>query len=435
MTPHRAHPARLRLLPAALLAACLLVTGLAGSAAAAGFVDRAASAFRDGQRVYVDPLAVAELGPDAAGRVRSQVAGAGTPIWIAVLPAQARDETGGDPDRLVPAIANAARQRGTYGIVSGNHLAAGSDVLRRGQAASIARASIRGHSTAEAVLLDFVDRVSAAAKGGSGASGTTGTAKESSGVPAVLIGFLVVLLIGVIATVFLLRRRRERRAREFDNVRQAAMDDLVALGEDIGRLDLDMKMPGVSEEAVADYSHAVDVYGKASAAFDRARTPQDLAQVSAMLEEGRYAMASARARLDGKEPPARRPPCFFDPRHGPSVRDVGWAPPGGAGRPVPACAACAQAVESGLEPQTRQVLVGGRSVPFWNAPGYYAPWYGGYFGGAGGGLLAGLLLGEALSGWGWGGGGYGAGYEQGFEQGQAQGGDFGGGDFGGGDFS
>ena len=33
--------------------------------------------------------------------------------------------------------------------------------------------------------------------------------------------------------------------------------------------------------------------------------------------------------LDGRKPPERRPPCFFDPRHGPSSRDVEWAPPGG----------------------------------------------------------------------------------------------------------
>jgi hypothetical protein len=41
----------------------------------------------------------------------------------------------------------------------------------------------------------------------------------------------------------------------------------------------------------------------------------------------------ARARPDGYQPRERRPPCFFDPRDGPSVRSVPWAPPGGAPRP------------------------------------------------------------------------------------------------------
>src|SRR3712207_7343366 len=84
--------------------------------------------------------------------------------------------------------------------------------------------------------------------------------------------------------------------------------------------------------------------------------------------------------------------CFFAPRHGPSARDVEWAPPGGAPRLVPACAADAVAIEDGRDPAAREVLVGGEPTPYWNAPPAYGPWAGGYFGGfAGGGLLFGLL--------------------------------------------
>ena len=127
--------------------------------------------------------------------------------------------------------------------------------------------------------------------------------------------------------------------------------------------------------------------------------------MSAALEAGRFSMASAKAILEGRPVPERRPPCFFDPRHGPSVEDVEWAPPDGAPRMVPACAADAQRVHDGLEPESRQVLAGagGRMTPYWNAPGYYGPWAGGYFGGFPmGGLFTGLLLGSFLGG-GWGG--------------------------------
>jgi hypothetical protein len=139
------------------------------------------------------------------------------------------------------------------------------------------------------------------------------------------------------------------------------------------------------------------------------------------------------------------------------VRDVEWAPPGGAPRLVPACAADAQRVESGQDPAMREVEVGGRSMPYWNAPAYYGPWAGGFFGGfGGGGFLGGLLLGEALGGgFGWGGPGFfgsdydytgggdwggdmggdiGGGFGGGDFGGDIGGGDFGGGDFGGGDF-
>ena len=73
---------------------------------------------------------------------------------------------------------------------------------------------------------------------------------------------------------------------------------------------------------------------------------------------------------------------------------------------VPACEADAQRVERGEDPEAREVLVGGRRMPYWNAGPGYAPFAGGLFGGFGGGLLPGLmvgtLLGSSLGGWGMG---------------------------------
>jgi hypothetical protein len=160
-------------------------------------------------------------------------------------------------------------------------------------------------------------------------------------------------------------------------------------------------------------------------------------------------MQTTQALLEGKPPPERRAPCFFDPRHGPSVRMVDWAPPGGTPRPVPACAVDAQRVEQGLDPQVREIEYAGRSVPYWAAPAAYTPFFGGFYGGfGGGGFLPGLLIGEMLGGGfgGWSDPGYGGGWDDGGNSGDggdfgdgglgdfgdAGGGDFGGGDFGGG---
>jgi hypothetical protein len=231
---------------------------------------------------------------------------------------------------------------------------------------------------------------------------------------------------------------KSRREREWEEVRAQARDDLVALGEDIRSLDLDVQMKGVSPDALERYDQALQAYDRANKVFEAARQPEDLAPVSETLEEGRYAMLAARAHLEGRQPPERRPPCFFDPRHGPSTEEVEWAPDGGAPRPVPACRADAVRVRDGFSPHGRQVMVNGRPTDYWNAPAHYAPWAGGYFGGFGGGgmfdgLLVGSLLGGALGlaggglldgafgdGDGWGGGGDDFG----------GGGDFGGGDFG-----
>ena len=294
------------------------------------------------------------------------------------------------------------------------------------------------------------------------------------GPPGLLVVFVVLFfvfgplfLFGQLAPVFLLpvlllllvagfagRTRQRRRigaarasprtltpTRGFAEVRAAAQEDLLALAEDIRAHDLDVELPGASAEAKEDYARALAMYERADRALDRAREPADLEEVTAAIEEGRFAMASAKARLAGQAPPERRPPCFFDPRHGPSSRDVEWAPPWGAPRLVPACEADAQRVERGVEPAAREVMVGGRPTPYWNAPPAYGPWAGGFFSGFGGlfpGLLLGSMLGGALgphvymdNGEGFGGGHFGAGE---FGGGAFGGGDFGGGDFGGGDF-
>jgi uncharacterized membrane protein YgcG len=189
---------------------------------------------------------------------------------------------------------------------------------------------------------------------------------------------------------------KSRREREWEEVRGSAQDDLVALGDDIRSLDVDIQMPGVSADAKQRYEQALEAYQRASEIFDRAKRPEDLAPVSATLEEGRFAMACAKALLEGRPLPERRPPCFFDPRHGPSTEDVQWAPPGGSPRPVPACAADALRIKEGFEPHGRQVTVDGRPTNYWNAPRHYGPWAGGYFSGFGGGLLSTLLMGSAL---------------------------------------
>jgi len=105
-------------------------------------------------------------------------------------------------------------------------------------------------------------------------------------------------------------------------VKAAAFDDLVALGDDLRALDLDISMPGVAPEAVADYTAAIDGYQEASLRFDRVATTAALRPVSEALEEGRFRLACAQARLaGGRSPPGggrasstrgtarRRPTC------------------------------------------------------------------------------------------------------------------------------
>jgi hypothetical protein len=266
-----------------------------------------------------------------------------------------------------------------------------------------------------------VDSVGAERSGGSGGQG------EGGGFP-----WFLAALVGLPVAVLWWRRRRRARvdAAELADVKREVEGDVLALAEEIRALDVDLELAQADPRARDDYAAALDGYERASRALDRARTPEELEPVAAALEEGRYAMASARARVDGSALPERRPPCFFDPRHGPSSRDVEWAPPDGVPRPVPACEADAQRVERGLEPAAREVLVGGVRTPYWNAPSAYGPYAGGFFGGFGG-IFPGFLIGTMLgSGFGWGGADAGAADGGIGDIGGGGGGDFGG--FGGG---
>jgi hypothetical protein len=416
-----------------LLAPLLLLLLLPAQARAGELIDRAVEGLRS-DNVYVDPEADPTLSAAEADALRDRIVEqrAG-PMYVVVAPAEIAGEAGGDPARALGRIGAAVDRGATYVIVAGRTIRALSGVLDRGEAGELAAEAIDGNGgDLSAILLDFTDRVGEARTGGGGGDGD-GDGAGTGGL--VLLGLLgaggAALLVGR-------RRRRARDAAEFEEAKRNARDDLVALGDDIRELDIDVQMPNVDPEAKADYDHAVARYTEAEDLWERARTPGDLAPVGSALEEGRWAMASAKARFSGETPPERRPPCFFDPRHGPSSRDVLWSPPYGEERPVPACEADAQRVERGDEPQAREVEWAGRRVPYWQAGPAYAPFAGGFFGGFGGGLLPGILIGSLLGGamspgiayggWDDGGGGDGGGDFGG----GGFGGDFGGGDFGGG---
>ncbi len=434
---------RLARLAAVTSLAVVATAGFVAPANAGPIIDRAAEGLRTSP-VYVDPDAEQSISAEDAERLRAEIARSGSgAMYVAILPSAARDEAGGAPEGVLQELHDRLRREGTYAVVVGNQFRAGSDVLPGGEAARLADAAFAEHASAGVAptLLEFVRSVGDAREGRSAEADAEEA--EGGGIP----GGLVLLGLGAGGLGFFLWRRRQRETQEnaeLAEVKQEAQADLLALAEEIRELDLDVEMPNADLRAKEDYAAAVAAYERADAALDRAREPEDLEHVSSALEEGRYAMASAKARLAGLEPPERTPPCFFDPRHGPSVAEAEWAPPGGAPRPVPVCAADAQRIADGREPATREVSVGGERVPYWAAPPTYAPYAGGFYGGFGG-LFPGLIIGSMLgSGFGFGsalGGGLGGDYGGdelgggGFDLGGGDfGGDFGGGDFGGGDF-
>lgn len=196
--------------------------------------------------------------------------------------------------------------------------------------------------------------------------------------------FLALLLVGaaVVMTVVKSGKRREveRRAAELEPVKKLAYEDVTKLGEDLTELDLELTGHTLEPGENADYQRALDSYESAKTAADTMARPEDVKHVTEIIEDARYAMACVRARVAGQPLPARRPPCFFDPRHGLSVEDVPYTPPGGAQRDVPACALDAERVKAGAEPDIRKVMVGSQRVPYWQGGRAYQHYAMGYFG-------------------------------------------------------
>lgn len=249
---------------------------------------------------------------------------------------------------------------------------------------------------------------------------------------------IVLLLVAVIGGVALVSSNRTKKAKEleaadaFAKVRVPIDEDVTRFGEELSDLHVETLTDTLDTPMRQDYQRALDSYEQAKQLLRDATTSDDLKQVTTALEDGRYAMACVLARRDGRDLPTRRPPCFFNPNHGPADRDINWAPPGGVEREVPVCAADADRVAAGAEPDVRKVRDGNRMVPYYEAGPAYGAYAQGYFGGF---VLSGLLPMMFLSSMMMPGGGFDGSYGDGSGEGFDGGGDYGdgggGGDFGG----
>jgi hypothetical protein len=414
-------------LVALLMAALTVLSTGASRAHAATDVSAVAQALRSGP-VYVDPAASGQLSPADAGALAKKIKDADKPVFVVVLPANY-------PTRnLFSDLRTATGITGLYGIRLGDRFDARADssVLPRTAVHNLV-SSVQGE-TAGAQLNDFTDR--ALANVGGHAPSSWGTSGRGGGTSSTaLIALAGILLAGATGAYVLARRGRRRREEErraaLEKLRVVVDEDITAFGEELDRLDFQPGEPGANDAMRADYARALDAYEQAKSAMEAARRPEDVKAVTEALEDGRFSLATLAARREDRPLPERRPPCFFDPRHGPSVADAQWTPAGGTPREVPVCAADRARLADGRDPMVREVDTDYGRRPYWDAGPAYGPWAGGYFGG---GLLPGLLVGTLLGSM-MGTPSYGADYGTGYgDFGADQGGDLSGADFDPGDF-
>ncbi|WP_369364171.1 hypothetical protein AB5L52_13460 [Streptomyces sp. CG4] len=383
---------RIRSLPALLLAvlALVLATPFTPGASADTSISALAQALRKSP-VYVDPAASAQLSTADADALAKRIKDANKPLFIAVLPA------GYPTANLFSGLRAATGVTGLYGIRLGDRFDARADSsVMSATARQNLVTSVRGEP-AKTQLTDFTDRA-LAHMGGHAPKSWGGAGGSGGGTPTAALIALGALLVAAGAGAYALVKRNRRRHEEerraaLDRLRVVVDEDITAFGEELDRLDFQPGEPGADDAMRADYEHALDAYETAKQRMAAAARPEDVRTVTEALEDGRFSLARLAARREGRPLPERRPPCFFDPRHGPSVSDATWTPPGGAPRQVPVCAADATRLADGRDPVIREVDTDQGRRPYWDAGPAYGPWAGGYFGG---GILPGLLVGTLL---------------------------------------
>ncbi|RRR80880.1 hypothetical protein [Streptomyces sp. RP5T] len=384
--------------------------------------------------VYVDPAAAAQLSAKDADALAERITKADRPLFVAVLPADYPKKD------LFTKLRTATGITGVYAVRLGDAFDARADssVLPRAAVRNLVT-TVEGEDT-RAQLTDFT--AAALTNMGGSAPSTWRSADDGGGMSGTALITVGAVLVAAGAGAYtLVRRNRRRHAEEqraaLEKLRVVVDEDITAFGEELDRLDFHPAEAGADDAMRADYERALDAYEQAKSFMAAAGRPEDVRAVTQALEDGRFSLAQLAARREGRPLPERRVPCFFDPRHGPSVTDATWTPPGGSPREVPVCAADATRLADGRDPVTREVDTDQGRRPYWDAGPAYGPWAGGYFGG---GLLPGLLVGTVLGNmmatpayaadYGSGYGDFGAGYEGG----DLSGSDFDSGDFGGGGF-
>jgi hypothetical protein len=256
---------------------------------------------------------------------------------------------------------------------------------------------------------------------------------------ALVVGLIVILVRAQRAQVQPKQDARQQQLADqrWASVRRVAEEDVTQLGEQIAGTPVAADLPA---DGRADFDDALGAYERAKQALAAAQHPDDLQWVTRSIDDGRFALARLDARRTGVELPSRKPPCFFDQRHGIAVEDRQWAPPNGVARDVPVCAACAARLADGQDPAVRMVETPEGSRPYYEAGAEYAPWARGYYAASGlhvmNSVMLGMLLMNAMylpPGFDYSGGDGGDGGDPGADGGDYSG-DYGGGDYGGGGF-
>ena len=344
--------------------------------------------------LYVDPAVVArgQLDEDDAARLDAVASRTAGPVRVAVIPAPAVREGEGQSafdhlayadDELVAQLYDRVGVDGTYAIL----VDAESSNSGRSFTAYQWSEERPFYEVEEAVdtavdccapdyermLVTFLEH-----------------ADDEQTNPWPIVGWVaggLALLIGLVVGGRSWRRRtvqRKEDAQVADMLRPSLQEEVVELSGTVAALP-PAPAGDAGDQLNSHTRQVLDLVEEARHRLDTAGgggvmdTPEEVEDVVRRLADARYELAVIDALRQGRPVPERTAPCFFDPRHGPSVGQHAFTPEGGAERMVPVCATCRDQLAAGQVPAVRTLALGGSVKPYWDWGRYTRPYVNGYW--------------------------------------------------------
>ncbi|MFC7589998.1 hypothetical protein ACFQYP_44675 [Nonomuraea antimicrobica] len=326
---------------AALIAGLIVVLALspAANAAAPPDVNTVVSNWKN------DPLYVvsgSSLTSDQQSEIRDALKGADSKIFTVALP----DGTVTDSNvasfmtSLDSAMKAASAPSATFAVLDGTTLYSASNSLRQqGLAGDLARLATTNNSgDVVAGMKDFVNRVDMAAKGDRSALSSGSQANPGAGGTTALIALGALVVVGGGGYFLYSSNKKKKRAiqdaKDLAAVKQTVDEDVTKLGEEITVLDSDVSLAGQGGTHIEEWQTALDSYEKAKTQLATVQRADQVRDVTQTLEDGRYALAVVKAKVNNEPVPERRAPAS-------STRSTARRRVTSAGpRPVARCATC-----------------------------------------------------------------------------------------------
>lgn len=334
--------------------------------------------------LYVDPAVDrGSLTETEIDDLDAEFAKAGGPVRVAVLPADRLDvepeysytvDLAYEPDELVGQLYDRVGADGTYAILVD---ADSADAGRSFTAYQYAEE--RPFYDVEGALNQAVD-CCAPDYGGMLESFAGSVGDEQTDWGRVLgFGAAGLALLGAAwwggRRLLAVRRTKAASQSVADDLRAPLNEEVIELSTSVSALPAD----GGSADVDQRTRRVLDLVEQARHRLDAMQSAEVAEEITARLADARYELGAIAALRAGRPVPEKTEPCFFDPRHGPSVDEHPFAPEDGAERPVPVCVTCRALLEADRRPEIRMVEHAGKLRFYWDLGESSRPYVNGYY--------------------------------------------------------